>query len=220
VSHGPMLQSETAASLPSGLPRPEPVDDLEARRASQRQLLQERVTNAIVAAAAELLATREGTTSMVDVAAAAGMARATVYRYFPTREALLERVAEIAVTDAGDRLADAQLSSVPPEQGLVRAVRAFFDVGDYFIVLARERVQVDEERRKRLLDDPLRRLFTRGQKAGVFRNDVPPEWLARALVALVEAVASTSPRVVGRDDTVDRVSSVFMDGIRRARSAH
>ena len=200
------------------MPSTEPVRDLEARRASQRQLLQERVTASIVAAAAELLATRGGATSMADVAAAAGMARATVYRYFPAREALLERVAEVAVSDAGARLADARLGSVPPEEALRRAVRAFFDVGDHFIVLARERIRVDEKRRKEMIDDPLRRLFARGQRSGVFRNDVPPEWLARTLVGIVEAVASTSPAAAGRDDTVDRVSSVFLDGIRREPS--
>jgi TetR/AcrR family transcriptional regulator, mexCD-oprJ operon repressor len=199
------------------VPKPEPVDDLAARRAPRRQLLQERVSTAIVAAAAELLATRDGTASMADVAAAAGMARATVYRYFPTREALLDRLADVAITDAGARLDEAHLDSVPPEEALVRAVRAFFSVGDYFIVLARERVRVDPARREELIEEPLRRLFARGQKARTFRGDVPPEWLARALLSLVEAVASRRPSL-GRDDTVDRVSSVFLDGIRRARA--
>jgi hypothetical protein len=96
-------------------------------------------------------------------------------------------------------------------------VRAFFDVGDYFIVLARERVRVEPVRREKLIEEPLRLLFMRGQKARVFRSDVPPEWLANALVSLVEAVASR-PRSLGRDDTVDRVSALFLDGIRRARS--
>jgi TetR/AcrR family transcriptional regulator, mexCD-oprJ operon repressor len=198
------------------VPKPEPFDDLGARRAPQRQLLQERVSTAIVAAAAELLSTRDGTASMADVAAAAGMARATVYRYFPTREALLDRLADVAIADAGGRLDEAHLDSVPPEEALVRAVRAFFSVGDYFIVLARERVRVDPARREELIEEPLRRLFARGQKARTFRSDVPPEWLARALLSLVEAVASRRPSL-GRDDTVDRVSSVFLDGIRRAR---
>lgn len=213
------LQAETRDTLPAGLPSPEPIRDLEERRASQRQHLQERVTATIVAAAGELLAARGSFTSMADVATAAGMARATVYRYFPTREALLERVADVAVADAGARLADARLASVSPEEGLVRAVRAFFDVGDQFIVLARERIQIDAERRKKIIDDPLRRLFMRGQKSGVFRSDVPAEWLAGALLGLVEAAASTPSGPIGRDDTVDRVSSVFLEGIRRARPA-
>jgi TetR/AcrR family transcriptional repressor of mexCD-oprJ operon len=174
------------------------------------------VSGAIVAAAAELLAGRGSAASMADVAAAAGMARATVYRYFPTREALLDRVAAVAVADAGARLDEAHLDSVSPEEGLVRAVRAFFDVGNSFIVVARERMRVDPDQRQALVEEPLRRVFERGQDDGSFRTDVPPAWLATALVSLVEAVASRPPSF-GRDDTVDRVSSLFLEGIRRAR---
>jgi TetR/AcrR family transcriptional repressor of mexCD-oprJ operon len=173
------------------------------------------VSKAIVTAAAEVLANRGGAANMADVAAAAGMARATVYRYFRTREALLERVAEVAVSDAGARLAEANLESVSPEEALVRAVRAFFDVGDYFVVLARERVSVEPALRASLIEKPLRRLFARGQKAGVFRSDLPPDWLASALVSVIEDVAS-KPASAGRDDTVERVSSLFLDGIRVA----
>ena len=195
--------------------KPDLVSDLQTRRPSQGHPLQERVSSAIVAAAAELLARRQGATHMSDVAAAAGMARATVYRYFPTREALLDRVAEVAMTDAGARLAEARLDSVAPEEGLARAVRALLDVGDYFVVLARERVRVEPARREMLIEEPLRHLFMRGQKARVFRSHVPPEWLARALLSVVEAVASR-PQSAGRDDMVDRVSELFLDGIRRA----
>lgn len=171
------------------------------------------MSGAIVAAAAELLANRAEAASMADVAAAAGLARATVYRYFPTREALLDRVAEVAIADAGARLEEARLDSVAPAEAVARAVRAFFDVGDYFIVLARERVRVDAARRERLIEQPLRRMFARGQKKRVFRGDVPPEWLASALLSLVEAVSSQGP-ALGRDDTVDRVAGLFLDGIR------
>jgi hypothetical protein len=52
--------------------------------------LHARVSTAILEAAAALPAERGEQASMADVAAAAGMARATVYRYFPNREALFE----------------------------------------------------------------------------------------------------------------------------------
>ena len=214
MSHHRSLAGETPpATLSRAVPKPERVPDLETRRTSQRHLLQERVSGAIVAAAAELLANKAAAASMADVAAAAGMARATVYRYFPTREALLDRVAEVAITDAGARLEEARLDAVSPEEAVARAVRAFFDVGDYFIVLARERVRVDSERRKRLIEEPLRQLFGRGQRKRVFRGDLPPELLASALLSMVEAVSSQAP-ALGRDDTVDRVAGLFLDGIR------
>jgi TetR/AcrR family transcriptional repressor of mexCD-oprJ operon len=165
-----------------------------------------------VAAAAELVATGSDA-SMSEVAAAAGMARATVYRYFPTRQALLDRVAEVAAADVGARLHDARLDSVSADEGVVRAVRAFFDVRHYFAVLAGSRVPADDAPREKLIEEPLRQMFARGQKNGEFRSDLPVEWLAASLVNIVASVVSTLP-ARGRDDTVDLVSGLFLEGVR------
>jgi AcrR family transcriptional regulator len=190
----------------------EPISQLPDATAARRQGLQDRVSGAIVAAAAEILATGADA-SMADVAAAAGMARATVYRYFPARQALLDRVAEVAAADVGARLADARLESVSADEAVVRAVRAFFDVRHYFAVLAHRRVPADATPRETLIEEPLRQMFARGQENGVFRSDVPVEWLAAALVNIVASVVSTLP-ARGRDDTVDLVSGLFLEGVR------
>src|ERR671939_391446 len=81
--------------------------------AAPRQALQERVAAAILDAAARVLLARGEQASMNDVASAAGVARATVYRYFPNRQALLDELAELAVSSAGERLASARIDEIP-----------------------------------------------------------------------------------------------------------
>ena len=207
-----MLDSHPVTQAAASEPRSGEASRL-APRTTGREAMRERVAGAIVEAAAGVFS-RSGTdSSMADVAAAAGVARATVYRYFPTREALLQRLATVAVRDAGGRLAEAQLDTVRAEEGVSRAARALLEVGDYFTVLARERVRFDAEEYERSLLAPLRRLIERGQSEREFRDDVPAEWLTTALVEFVVSVVPSTP-AFGRDDTVAALTTFFMDGAR------
>ena len=72
--------------------------------------IHDRVTEAILDATADLLAEGGEPPSMSDVAGAAGISRATLYRYFPTREQLLEALAAIAIDTTATGLARADLS--------------------------------------------------------------------------------------------------------------
>lgn len=178
-----------------------------------RQALQQRVSAAILDAAARVLARRGEQASMNDVAAAAGVARATVYRYFPSRQALLDELARLAVRDAADRLASARIDEVAAEEGVRRAIRALVDVGDYFVVLARERVQPDADQFERGVAAPLRRLFERGAAAGEIRPDIPSSWLTNSLVGLVVSVLPSTP-TLGKEDTIASITALFFDGAR------
>ena len=179
---------------------------------ARRQPLQQRVADAVLEGAARTLASNGPAASMSDVATAAGVARATVYRYFPNRQALLEELAEMALRQCQERLTDARLDQVPAQEGLTRLVRALVDVGDAFIVLAREGAR--HEGFDRTLVTPLRVVLERGQADGEFRDDLPLSWLIEALLGLVVSVQSPSPRR-GREDTVAAITSLFLDGARR-----
>lgn len=196
------------------LPDPNPSLNHPAGRALA---LQQRVSTAILDAAARLLAGGAGRASMSDIADAAGVARATVYRYFPNRQALLDALARAAVADAAARLASARIDQVPAEEGVSRAVRALVEVGDYFLVVAQERVRPDPETFEQGFAGPVRRLFERGQEAGDIRADVPASWLSEALVGLVVSVLAARPSR-GREDTIAAIVSIFLEGARPGAS--
>jgi AcrR family transcriptional regulator len=171
------------------------------------------VASAILEGAAQLFAAQGDQASMNDVAAAAGVARATVYRYFPNRQALVEELARSAVSEADARLAAARIDEVSPEEGIARAVRALVDVGDAFVLLARERVRPDPERFDRSVAQPLRRLFERGQASGDFRGDMASARLAESLLALMVGVGMSTPPL-GKEDVIATITGLFLDGAR------
>jgi AcrR family transcriptional regulator len=178
-----------------------------------RQPLQQRVAAAILDGAARILAVQGEQASMNDVAAAAGVARATVYRYFPNRQALLDELARAAVSEADEGLASARIDEVSPEDGVARAVRALVDVGDSFVLLARERVRSDPERFERRVIQPLRELFERGQAAGDIRPDIASARLTESLIGLIVGVLTSTPPL-GKEDIIATITGLFLDGAR------
>jgi TetR/AcrR family transcriptional regulator, mexCD-oprJ operon repressor len=214
MSHGedPDTGEMTIVLCRTAMPKPNRAHQAAAFK-TPPQSLQERVSAAIVAAAANVFATEGGAANMTEIAAAAGVARATIYRYFPTRDALLARVAEVAVGEAAKRLAEAQLGRVEADEAIVRIVRALVDVGDYFAALTREQVQPEQSEYRRAILQPLRRVIERGQANGLFRADIGAEPLANALLALVAAMLP-SLRRRGRDDAVAAMAGFFVDGAR------
>jgi TetR/AcrR family transcriptional regulator, mexCD-oprJ operon repressor len=185
----------------------------EATELRGRHALQGRVAAAILDAAGRTFASRGERANMDDVAEEAGVARATVYRYFPNRQQLLAELSRRAAETAHDRLVAARIDEVSIEEGVSRAVRAFVDVGDSFPVLLVERSHGDEsDDFERLVATPLRQLLERGRSSGCIRDDIPAGWLAEALLGTIMNVMRYGR--LGRDDTVAAVTSVFLDGAR------
>ena len=194
-----------------------------------RQALQERVSEAILTAAAHTFTVQGERATLADVAAAAGVgrapgyrninqrgrppggvARATVYRYFPNRRRLLEEVARRAAQNVHERLVRARVDEVSVEEGVTRAVRAFVDEGEGFVVLARERGHLESDEFDGLIGAPLRRLLDSGRSAGRIRADIAPDVLAESLVGMVAGVLAHSP--LGRDDAVASIRAAFLEG--------
>jgi AcrR family transcriptional regulator len=175
----------------------------------------DRTATAILDAAAHLFSEEGRNANMADVAAAAGISRATLYRYYPHKEALLEALAAYALADAARRLADAGLERAPVEEAIERIVRAIVAIGDHYAVLVREQVKFDPAEAERLLGAPMRAVFARGVESGLFRQDIAADILLEIFGgALMTAVKLTQHGQLGLEEASAATAAVFLQGAR------
>ena len=169
------------------------------REATRRRILE---------SAARALA--DGTSTMAEIAAAAGIARGTLYRYFPTRDSLLGALEEAANEEAARLLVQANLDRVSVDEGLARATRALVAVGLHFIVLLRERRPPEPG-----FAAPLVALIQRGVEEGKLRSDVPVPVLAEALLVIVGVCLRAAGDDVHLEDCSANALRLFLDGARQ-----
>jgi TetR/AcrR family transcriptional regulator, mexCD-oprJ operon repressor len=191
-------------------------DDSESTFAASTSPRFDRTVAGILDAAAHAFAEHGGNANMADVAAAAGVSRATLYRYYPSREALLQALATQALADAGGRIADAGLDRCPVPEAIGRLVRAILTVGDRYAVLIGEQVEPDPAEAERAIGEPLRAVLVRGIDEGILRDDVPVEVLDKLFGGLLfAAVKLVGERSLGLEETAAATTALFLDGARR-----
>jgi AcrR family transcriptional regulator len=176
-------------------------------------------SDGVAEAAARLLAVRPAA-SMAEVAAEAGISRATLFRRFPSRAALVEELGKRAV-----QAYTAAVDAARPEEGspadalrrlLGELARLAPGHGLLALQLLDELVEADLIELASAADERVRRLVYRGQEKGDFRVDVPAEWVLTSVTWLVVAAADgvRLGRLAARD--VERlVSTTVLDGLRR-----
>lgn len=175
----------------------------------------ERNRQALLAAAAEELAHNPGA-SMVDIANAAHLTRATLYRHFGTREKLVEGLQGQALEHASHALAESRLADGPALEALRRAVDALAALGPRFRPLLVEGADLDPDfqARRAIVLDPLREVIRRGQADGEIRADLAPEWVVTALASLLAAGVRAVPHDDDRGATLaGLVYRTLVDGI-------
>jgi AcrR family transcriptional regulator len=153
----------------------------------------DRSVQAILEAALEALA-GDPDASMSDIARRAGVVRATVYAHFATREALLDAVMEHAVAQVADATAAAEPTRGDPVEAVERVLRATWrrlDVFHALLAINTARLSAEElHRRHQPVMTHFAPLIERGQRAGVFRRDVPATWHLAVMRAIVHAASA------------------------------
>jgi AcrR family transcriptional regulator len=167
-------------------------------------------TAAAISHTAAHLVARHQDPTVGTVAQAIGVARGTVYRYFPTRQALLSAVLDRALGQADHHLTQANLVAVPFAEGLARAVRALVALGDDFLVLIDQRLLTGEDVSAFA---PVEALLDRGRQGGDLRSDLPLSCQVEALYALVQACLRASElAAAGAEDVSATVLRLFLEG--------
>ncbi|MGW0518377.1 TetR/AcrR family transcriptional regulator [Crossiella sp. NPDC003009] len=169
-------------------------------------------------AAAEELFRRDGTeASLEEVARTAGVGIGTLYRHFPTRDALLEAL--LREQFEGLRAAAERLTELPPEQALTELLVLFTERITQYRGLPASALAVMRTPGSALyeachaMNDAGRRLVEHLQRAGVVRADVP----ALDVLALAASVAWLGEQS-GDLEQRERLLRVVTDGFS-ARSS-
>ena len=132
---------------------------------------------------------------MQDLAQAAGVSRATLFRRFPSRAALVAQLCQ-AATQAYVRAVDeAATEEGSPTQALTRVVESLGQLAPVVGLLGLqplgEHVEASLLAQSAQAEDKLRRLVRRGQESGHFRVEVDPEWVLATLTWLMVAAADS-----------------------------
>ena len=176
--------------------------------------IHDRVAGAILDAAADLLAQGGEPPSMNDVAQAAGVARATLYRYFPTRDRLLQALTAAAIDATAARLAAADLDAVPVAEGIARVARVVAAGGSKYAALVSQfgpgnAGPGEQEQIRTMIEGLLRR----GIDDGTFRGDISAGELGFLLGSLLEAAARlAAEQQAGVEKAAALITTVFLHG--------
>lgn len=177
--------------------------------------LQDRARAAILDAAAAVLAAQGQGARLADIARAAGVARSTLYRYFPTRDALLAALAESGAREVDLRLTELTDGTLPVPEALARLTRALLGVGTKYVALTTLRPKPDDAAGTELARR-LAQLFQRGIDEGSIRDDLDRDALVDIYGDLVNGAIQRSARRSGSvESTSAHIVSVLLDGARR-----
>lgn len=181
---------------------------------STRTALRDHVSTMIMERAATVLAERGDGVSMADIAKAADVGRATLYRYFPTRDALITAMADTALQDLGTRVAEASLDTVTIPEAIARITRAFIANGQYAALLRGQRDEcLSSDEIDRLISNPIRSLLQRGIDSGVLREDLSADTMLTISGGLLQA-GVTLAAGIGGEEASAAITTVLLDGVR------
>ncbi|OLT46693.1 transcriptional regulator [Saccharomonospora sp. CUA-673] len=167
----------------------------------------------IIDAALAAFGDSNGTASLESIARRAGVGIGTLYRHFPSREALIEAVYRDELGQLCDA-ADELRATLPPEKALRTWMGRYAD----FVatkhgmaealrdVIASGAITSDETRTR--LSEAVRGMLAAGADSGGLRDDVPAEDVVAQMAGVLLACQRPDQR-----PQIDRLLDLLMDGL-------
>jgi AcrR family transcriptional regulator len=170
----------------------------------------------LLTAAAEAF-TERGTddVSLEEIARRAGVGIGTLYRHFPTRQALLEAVYRDQVEALRAR-ADELIATKPPAEALATWLRDLLDFGRTKRMLTTALLTTHNKDSElmssgsRMVRGAASDILTGAQEAGVARADANSADLMR----LVHAISLTAEWAADDNEQADRLLALVLDGLK------
>jgi AcrR family transcriptional regulator len=154
--------------------------------------------------------------SVDQVAAAAGVARQTVYAHFPSRQLLLAAVIDRITTVALAALDTADVDSATATEALLRWLEATWQLFDRYPLLLHPAAAggdaSESDRQHAPVIARLELLIRRGQRTGEFDPAPSPAWLVAVTIALGHAAGTEI--ATGRMDS-DEAAAALRHSILR-----
>lgn len=165
----------------------------------------------LITAAREAFTSGEPKVSLESIARAAGVGIGTLYRHFPTRDALAEAVYQTEFAALRDSAAEL-LAELPPDA----ALRAWMDRFGEYVATKREMAEalravmssISLSEKRAELGEAARAVLEAGAADGSLRSDVLPEDVVAGIVGTFLATGPDQP------EQATRLLDLMMDGLR------
>ena len=184
-------------------------------RPSQRADARRNATR-ITEAARTAFASQGPEASLIEIARTAGVGSATLYRHFPTREALLAAVYQHQIEELAAGARTELTESASPWEALITWLHAVASHlathrGLKGLLISRYEDQAELFTQcRRTLCEAATELLTAAQDCGAVRRDVD----AYRMLKMVSAVVLANEQS-GDDDEIDLLLGLVIDGLRR-----
>jgi TetR/AcrR family transcriptional regulator, mexCD-oprJ operon repressor len=154
-----------------------------------------------------------------EVAAHAGLGRATVYRHFPSRDDLMAAIKAQARQEAVAAVESCHLDEGSSLDCIESIVRAVIELGDRYRFISGWRADGREQQEAgERISAALRATVERGQRRGEITRRVPSDWAALAIRSLMlTAVEQLSEGKMSERDADRLVTRVVLQGLAPGR---